>query len=337
MHYLFKQTDRDFVILNLTDVQLCECQWDKNDPGYDNSFDVMDHTVRTLIQRVKPDLITVTGDMSSCDQPKAYPAFADYIDAFDIPWCVTWGNHDQQEPEGIAFVDTILPYYRSCKNFIHEDGDPALGNGNYLIGIKEGDAVVHTLFMVDSHNCVYLPDENGEPKFAYAKLNEAQLCWYQEQAAWLKEQGCTKSSVLMHIPVYAYNDAWKAAFREDLDPNAVTLEQSYGADCWNEGYEDSFGVRYEGICSYPYEDGVFAVIKEAGITQNVIVGHDHNNNFAICYQGVNLVFATKTGKGCYWKNPVNGGTVLTIGADGSSKIHHEYVDVNHLLQPYDFK
>ena len=117
----------------------------------------------------------------------------------------------------------------------------------------------------------------------------------------------------------------------------MTIEESYGSGIWNPGYEKSFGVGWEKVACYPYDDGVFAAIEEMGITQNVIDGHVHLHNTVIPYWGVNLCFATKTGKVHPWRNPLNGGTVLTIHADGSSVIQHEYVNVEHLLTQADRK
>jgi len=335
--FSFEMKQEVFTVLNLTDMQLNECHWDETAPGYDNSFAVFDHTVRTLIDRVKPDLITVTGDLSMADQPRAYPALADYLDAFRIPWCAVWGNHEEQDVEKkVNFVHEFLPYFRSKQYFFHEDGDPALGNGNYLIGICRDGKPVHALFMMDSHNCVWLPDEKGLKQFYYDKLNEAQIAWYSSLSETLKAMGCLHSSIFLHIPIHAYKLAWEAAIRPDIDPKAITIEESYAGTCWNPGYEGSFGVGWEEVACYPFDDGVFAAIREAGITQNVIAGHVHLHNTVIPYQGVNLAFATKTGKVHPWKNPLNGGTVLTIRSDGSSAIHHEYVAVEHLLIREDF-
>ena len=325
-----------FTVLNLTDPQLNDCHWDPTDPGYDHSFAALDRTVRTLIDRVKPDLITVTGDISMTDQPKAYPAFADYMDAFGIPWCVVWGNHDQQDVvERIDFAYKILPYYRSRKHFFHEDGDPAMGNGNYIIAICKDGKPVHALFMFDSHNCVWLPDENGVKHFYYDKLNEAQIQWYKDQASSLKADGCVHTSMLMHIPMHAYQDAVDAAFKPGIDTLNVTLEESYGNSCWNPGYEDSYGVKYEPgpIACYPYDDGVFAAIEEIGTTENVISGHVHTDNFVIPYRGVRLAFANKAGCVHPFRYPLNGGTVITIHPDGHSDLRHEYVEIKDLLTP----
>lgn len=329
-----------FTVLNLTDPQLNDCHWDPTDPEYDHSFAVLDRTVRTLIDRVKPDLITVTGDISMTDQPKAYPAFADYLDAFGIPWCVVWGNHDQQDVvERIDFVYKILPYYRSRKHFFHEDGDPAMGNGNYIIAICKDGKPVHALFMFDSHNCVWLPDENGVKHFYYDKLNETQIQWYKDQASALKADGCVHTSMLMHIPMHAYQDAVDAAFKPGIDTTKITLEESYGDSCWNPGYEASYGVKYEPgpIACYPYDDGVFAAIEQIGTTENVISGHVHTDNFVIPYKGVRMAFGTKTGRVHPFRYPLNGGTVITIHPDGHSDLHHEYVEIKDLLTEEELK
>ena len=338
--FSFEMKGDTFTVLNLTDPQLNECHWDPTLPGYDNSFPVLDRTVRTLVKRVKPDLITITGDLSMADQPKAYPALADYMDAFQIPWCVVWGNHDQQDVvERINFVHKVLPYFRSRSHFFHEDGDPAMGNGNYIIAIEKDGKPVHALFMIDSHNCVWLPDEKGIKHFYYDKLNEAQICWYKEQASALKSKGCDHTSMLMHIPCHAYQDAADAAFKPGLDTVSVTLEESYGISCWNPGYEDSYGVKYERgpIACYPYDDGVFAAIQEIGTTENVISGHVHTDNFVIKYNGVRLAFATKTGCVHPFRYPLNGGTVITIHADGHSDLRHEYVEIKDPLTPDQLK
>ena len=336
--FTFEMKQDTFTVLNLTDPQLNECHWDPANPGYDHSYAVLDRTVRTLVDRVKPDLITVTGDLSMADQPKAYPALADYLDAFGIPWCVVWGNHDQQDVvERINFVFKILPYYRSRKHFFHDVGVPAIGNGNYIVAIQKNGKPVHALFMIDSHNCVWLPDDEGVKHFYYDKLNEVQIAWYKEQASMLKEKGCVHTSMLMHIPIHAYQDAVDAAFKPDIDTCKVTLEESYGSSCWNPGYEESYGVKYESgpIACYPYDDGVFAAIKEIGTTENVISGHIHTDNFVIPYQGVRLAFATKTGRVHPFRYPLNGGTVITVHADGHSDLRHEYVDIEDLLTEAD--
>ena len=54
---LKKSPDRDFLILNLTDPQLGNDEWDENHKNYK----ILTTTIRTLIERERPDLITVSG------------------------------------------------------------------------------------------------------------------------------------------------------------------------------------------------------------------------------------------------------------------------------------
>ena len=335
----FEMKNGKFTVLNISDMQPSECDWDNTNPNSKDVVAAMDHTIRTLIERVKPDLITVTGDISmATEQPNAYPAFADYMEQFGIPWCAVWGNHEQQDVTlKVEFVNTeyVLPYYRTKKHFFHEDGPKELGNGNYLIEIKHEGKPVHTLFMMDSHNCVFLPEDDGQLHFYYDKLNEQQLVWYKEQAEMLKAKGCYHSSVLMHIPCHAYDDAWKAAFKADIDPRSIDIMDSYGEDCWNEGYKDSFGMNYEDSACYPHEDGVLDALKAGGIADNVLVGHCHANNSVIRYEGIRFAYTLKTGKVRPFYYPLNGGTVITVNADGSSDIRHEYVDIDVYLTDDD--
>ena len=85
-------------------------------------------------------------------------------------------------------------------------------------------------------------------------------------------------------------------------------------------------MRYEEICSYPEDEGAFAVIRELGSTRHIVCGHDHVNNFVIPYKGVKCIYSLKAGAGCYWNPRLNGGTVLRISDKGVTDIWHEYVD-----------
>ena len=151
----------------------------------------------------------------------------------------------------------------------------------------------------------------------------------------LEKLGCTDSAIIMHIPCYAYRDAYKAAYKnpdEEARRKIRPEDAVPGGDCWTDGYKDSWGVMYEGCASYEVDDGVFEVIRSLGSTKHILVGHDHDNNFIISYQGVKLAFSLKAGAGCYWTPVLNGGTVITVGENGVKGIHHEYVDVTDLLE-----
>lgn len=328
MFTIQKKSGMDFKILNLSDPQLGNAEWAE---GHKNRA-ILRYTINTLIERVHPDLITITGDLSWAGNMEAYKALADTIDAFGIPWAPIWGNHDNQGGPAVidAVADLCLGYTHCC----YEKGDPALGNGNYVIAIAEEGKIVEGLIMMDSHDRENYPKPDGTVGEAWAKLYPAQLDWYTAQVDMLRKLGCTDTSVFLHIPIYAYREAWEAAHDPSVS-DSIDVEQSYDPACWNEGYRDSFGVRYENISSYPLEDGAMEAILAGGTTKHVFAGHDHVNCFSIWYKGVDLVFTLKTGAGCYWNSHLNGGTVIRVTENGVADVRHEFVDVQDLVAMSD--
>ena len=127
-------------------------------------------------------------------------------------------------------------------------------------------------------------------------------------------------------------DHSEAAYKQGVDLKSLTWEESLSASVWNEGFEDSCGVCRDDFGAPVFEDGVFGLLKELGNTRHVIAGHDHTNNFIINYEGIKLVYATKTGIGCYYDKDINGGTFLEIGNCGVENAYQEMVDITHFFQ-----
>lgn len=322
---LQKKTGKDFVVLNITDTQLDNAEWGD---GHVNR-QILEYTVTELIKRTQPDLITVLGDLAWAGNEHAYNMLALFLESFNIPWAPVWGNHDNQG--GAEIIEKVANLYLTMPHCIYEKGDPAFGNGNYVIAIEENGKMVEAIFMLDSHDREKYVDEQGTEQEAWAKLTKEQIVWYKEQIDDLQAKGCKDSTLLLHIPIYAYRSAADAAYKASIERKDVTIAQADGVECWNGGYADSVGVQHEFISCYPFDDGVFAAIQEKGHTKHVLAGHDHVNNFMITYEGVKLIFALKTGAGCYWEPILNGGTVLKINENGVYNVAHEYVDVSHII------
>lgn len=322
---LSKTPGRDFKILNFTDPQLCGGEWADGERG----GKVMKYTVEETISRVKPDLITVSGDFSYSGDFNSFKSFGEYFDSFGIPWTCCFGNHDNQGDP--AFLGTVIEEFRRHPLFLYEDCDEKLGYCNHVIVIEEDGKAVEAVIMMDTHDRLPYKTETGEDTLVWAKLMPEQIEWYRDRVAELETIGCHDSTVITHIPIYAYRDAWTAAIRPDVDPKSVDPQSSTGDAVWNEGYTDSFGVAYEGICSYPEDDGMFDAILDLGSTKTYVCGHDHINNFVINYKGVRFVYGLKLGTGCYWDPRLNGATVLTVSENGVSGVRHEFVNVDHLL------
>ena len=326
MFTLQKNENKDFLVLNLSDPQLSDGEWDE---GHRN-YKILTGTVKSLIERVHPDLITISGDLSWAGNEIAYEKLAAFLDSFRIPWAPVWGNHDNQD--GPDFINKMADNFLKHPYCLYEKGDPAIGNGNYIIKIEENGRPVEAIVMIDAHDRDPWKDEKGEDTWAWAKLIPAQLDWYREQITMLKAEGYSDTTMILHIPIYAYWEAWNAAIKPGVEFEKLTVADSLTGDCWNEGYKDSFGVRREGICSYPADEGAFAVIKELDSTHHIVCGHDHVNNFVISHKGVKFIYSLKAGAGCYWDPDLSGGTVLRITSDGVADVHHEYVDPAPFMQ-----
>ncbi|MCQ2402697.1 MAG: metallophosphoesterase [Lentisphaeria bacterium] len=323
---LQKSADRDFVVLNISDPQLSPADWCAGSPYRK----ILIRTMEELVARVKPDLITISGDLAAPGCGTACETLASYLDTFRIPWAPVWGNHDNQA--GKEYIRSVGENFQKKHPFcLFDAGDPRLGNGNYIIGIQEGEKKIAALVMMDSHDRDPYPTPEKPDNQCWARLWPIQYEWYCAQADALKASGYRDSAIVMHIPIFAYQQAFAAAFKEGLDPHAVTFQQSLEGGCWNSGYEKSIGVCHEGICSYPEEDDAFAAFKKKDFTTCIISGHDHVNNFIVDYQGVKLVYSVKTGAGCYWEPASNGGTVLTIGEEGIKGVRQEFVEVGDLV------
>ena len=314
MQVLQKPKDKKFTILHLTDTHLYHDEW------VGEKGEHLKNTVNYLIELAKPDLITISGDLAWAGQYTSYEDFAEWMDGYGIPWAPVFGNHDDQDGyEAVCKAADILKARKTC---LLEAGDPALGYGNYVIGIEEDGKLIHGIILMDSHDRTPWVDDKGETHNEWAELLPAQFPWYRMQVEALKAQGAQETSLIMHIPIYAYRDAIKAALKEDVDARAVPFYNGEQGDCWNPGYEDSFGVYREGICSYPEDNGFFEEILAGGTTKTVISGHDHTNTFAVPYKGVRLTYALKTGRGSYHDTRINGGTILTIDSDGRMEVEH---------------
>ena len=308
---LEKQPGKDFVILNITDVQLEDYE------VYGKNGELAKNTIDKLVNDVQPDLITMTGDNGWGTM--AYLELIRQIDSYGIAWAPIMGNHDGQ---GILSEFWAAYNFSKAENCLFRFGPKDMGYGNYVINITENGHVVHTIFMMDTHSSATFETGNGKES-GYDHLWPNQLEWYK----WVVEgvanqEGKTvESSVFFHIPVCEYQDAWDAAAIKTEDTSAIKDGP------YNDKYKDvSFGKNEENVCCSPVNNGFFTLCQTLGSTKNIVSGHDHVNNASILYEGIRLTYATKAGAACYWDSNMNGGTKFTVSSDGSMATEHIYVD-----------
>lgn len=301
-----KDPDEDFVILNLADVQL------KDDVLYDETGEKSAEQIDRLVRETEPDLITLTGD--NAWGTMAYIELIKQVDSYGIPWAPVMGNHDGQ-----CLISEFWAAYLLYKaeNCLFEFGPEDMGYGNYIINITENGKIIHTLFMMDTHNNAEYTLEDGSVIGGYDHLWDNQIEWYKWAVNGISDVAgkTVESTVIMHIPVCEYKDAWKKFYGSE---ETGVLASEFAPEAQ--------GVCGESVCSAPVNNGFFSVCKELGSTKNMLVGHDHANNFQIIYEGISLNYALKTGYGSYYTEGLTGGTTITVSSDGAAYAEHHHID-----------
>lgn len=295
---LKKEKDRDFVILNITDTHFSDYDYRAF-----TAFDV-EMKIKALVSSVKPDLITVSGDIVCTDSTRyATGRITDLFESFGIPWAPMFGNHDY---EGNCDKNYLADIMMSAPNCLMKKGDPDMGVGNYIINIAEdnGDGssdIVETLVIMDCR----APDRKKQIEW---------FKWVAENTNRITENS-SEISVFTHIPLIEYQYAYDAAW--DTENN-----------CWKDGF-NAYGEWNERICydSNPDGtaslDGLFSAMKESGTTKFFFCGHEHLNNFSIEYEGIRLTYCLKVGIASGSKFMFSGGTEIRVGENGINRILHK--------------
>ncbi len=332
---LEKEAGKDFVILNITDVQISD------DENFYPEYEYAKEMITNLVEEQKPDLITVTGD--NAWDTVSYVELVNFMDSLGIPWAPVMGNHDGQ---GCMSEFWCAYLFANAENCLFKFGPKDMGYGNYVINVEENGEVVHTLIMMDTHDDVDYTDDNGNHIEGYDHLWENQIEWYEWVIKGIeKTEGKTvESSVFMHIPVYEVKEVWYyyyeghhcAACNKNF--TMAQLENGSCPECagavtyaeekdglWIGEYADkATGVLHETPCPGAVNNFFTDKMLRLGSTKNVVFGHDHVCNASINYEGIQLTYGLKLGYGCYYEDGMMGGTTLTFGSDGAAHYEHHY-------------
>ena len=331
-------------ILNFADIHLSN----ENIANEEMIGDFRD-TVDYLISQANPDLITLTGDQIPSGERKAFEYMGDMINSYGIPWAPVYGNHDCEGHGGGLDLHEQSELYCSYSNCLYKDGPQGLNRiyntgedslGHYVINLVKIEGgefkVIRSLIFINSgadehYDAADYPGQRRYADFNYACLNRNQIEWYLQMARSVQqygEDGQVPCGIIMHMASFGYVYAASAAFDYPYDiydtlgwklyGKLTPYSQSLGTSIWNKGYESSYGTMHEEICGPPYDEGMFSAMKESGCTDFIIVGHDHVNNFNIKYQGINFVYAMKTGRFSYHASQMMGGTLITVSSDGKA-------------------
>ncbi|MGN0771245.1 MAG: metallophosphoesterase family protein [Christensenellales bacterium] len=335
-------TDEEFKVLHLTDIHIGG-GWLTKTKDYKAI-----NAVANMVTAEKPDLVIITGDLvypvgfAGCtfNNKEEVRLVATLMEKLGVYWTVTFGNHDS---EWYSFYDrqAIADYYcDDCwTKCIFEDDDGIYGCGNSVIKIKNSQGLVtQALFTMDSN--AYMSDKPSDAILAvfnssYDTFHDDQIAWYREEVQKIHSENqavqsdCEmfKSLLFFHIPMiemrYAYNEYLEAGCTD-----TENVQWLYGV------VEESDPYVY----SSPKDTDMFETILELGSTQGMFFGHDHINNMALTYKGINMEYGMSVDYLAYAGidkvGKQRGCKVITVYPDGSySSVNNNYYQEKYDIYP----
>ncbi len=316
---LKKEKSKDFIVLNLSDIHFTDYR-DIMETAPKRSIPTP-LTVTRLIKSVKPDLITVTGDIV-CGKSTVYSIknFTSLMDGFGIPWAPVFGNHDGEGNCDLNYLADVMINSPHC---LMKKGDPKMGVGNYTVAVEdETGNIIKAFIMLDGnhHKC---GERNGQPNM----IQHEWVKWVANGIKSLSEN--SEISLFMHMPLPEYIDAYELNF--DKIHNQ-----------WKSGSKSVGHVGEEIACHMdkdrnPINMGFFDILKKAGNVKNVFCGHDHLNAFSSEYKSIRLNYVMKISKSAGRKPGYDGGLVIKFKNDGTTELDYKTVSYGFMRSAYKIK
>lgn len=289
-------SDGKFKIMQITDMQEIPAV----------SADTI-NLLEAAVEAEKPDLVVYTGDQikgygvtykgkgKELEQSvaKTISTLLEPVTKRNIPFAVTFGNHDRQV--GISNADQFNDIYKALPNCIGQQAEGIDGGGTYNIPIKASDGSDRDVFNL------YLFDSGTDAKGGgYEAFDKNIIEWYKKTRDELKEKNgnFVPSIVFQHIPLPEYYNVLKQVKKNEK--GAIQAFRTHKNEFYKLGDTCRKGDMLEEPPSIPdINNGEFDAISEKGDVLAVFVGHDHKNSFVGRYKNVDLGFTQSSGFNVY--------------------------------------
>jgi len=292
-------SDGLFTIVHFTDVQ--------------DDQEIDPRTVRLLeaiLDERTPDLVVFTGDnvRSGPETPEevraAIRGFVSPVEEREIPWLVTFGNHDEDHSHLTGMDEgAMLDYYMSFPFNLNRPGPSGVaGTGNLHLPVSSSGGSDPALVVWGMDSNRYTQDSiagqsvEADGLRTYDWIRPSQVTWYVETSRSYETDYGRKIPGLMffHIPLPEFRLMWE-----------------------NRENHDVVGEMNEDVAAGAFNSGLFGAVMDRGDVMGIFVGHDHVNDFVGDYFGVRLGYSANVGFGTYGldepeRDRMRGARVLVI-------------------------
>ncbi len=315
---------RDIRVLQITDTQIIDCDQSTGYVDYawyaNRMHEELFRYIEDAVVRTNPDLIILTGDMiygQFDNNGTAFQALIECMESFEIPWAPVFGNHENESAKGVAWQCEQLENAEYC---LFKRGTLTDTNGNYTVGVMQGDELVRVFYMMDTNGCGAAFNKEGNNGVTeVGGFTQEQINWLGNgMFAFNKYYPEVEISICFHIPTTEMESAVQTY---------GSLSESFAIGIEKTSKNGDFGeYRCRTVSARPapsYKGRSFLnLLQESGV-DTVFMGHDHENNVSISYGGIRWTYGLKTGR--YDEIYVDnlGGTLITFD-DSTIDVRHVY-------------
>jgi len=272
-----------FNILQLTDIH-----WNANTSTI-ASKRYLDKVFAATATRIgsgnKIDLVEVTGDQFMLANTYHVTTFLEYFEAkaqeYGFSYAVIWGNHDRH---GLYNPNWLSDQFNKAAHCIYNDlEDDLYGRSNFIINLTEdGTTSGATKWQIANLDSGASFSETAVSPFRdYDYIRKDQTQW------WLKEHALVGDTVptiaYYHIPQQDNLEAWNAIHNNNKTYKHKFFKLEGFADNGNREYASDF-----------IAEGRKHHLKAA------FMGHAHNVDWTVDYDGVVIGLGVKTGPELYY-------------------------------------
>ena len=265
------------------------------------------------------DLIVLSGDQitgNNCwkNCTEYYKLLAEFLTPYEIPWAVTFGNHDDMDYQTMS-MNHSLPSQHTRQDLIdvlkhfpldltQEGPSTVFGSTNYVLDIyipKSTSASPNVIEIPDIGAQIYIFDTGGGQLPQQTEQN--QIDWFRK-----KQQEATNIDPLLPAVAFQHIPTLDFDYGGESDETASSIDygerQLSPREIEQDHYEEATKCQgFRGQKLTPLQDGdagIVQALSDSGNVHFLAVGHDHGNDYCCPYSdSLKLCFGRHSGYGGY--------------------------------------